>query len=156
PNSLQELRAEALGSREVRPPRLRRKATALEAPTESLNNRLGFVNRTPASDHGPILDDGELGDDDDPVADDVVGGLLGIDDAGLVDDPDVPTDPGVFVDDGILDLRAGADADVGAVGPAVGLDLLGRLEAVGPHDVGVPDRHVLGDLGPDADDRVLD
>ena len=66
---------------------------------------------------------------------------------GLVDDLDVPADPRVLVDDGPFDRRNRPDAEVGTVEPLVLVQLLGMLQKIDAHDIGIADRDVLGDAG---------
>src|SRR5271157_4669068 len=108
------------------------------------------------SDHDAVADDGRLGDDGHTVTDHVSTRLLRVNDAGVVDHPDVAADSSVLVDDGSLDHRAGANARARPPLPLVLGDLVRLLVVVDAHQVSITDGGVLADDRTDADDGVLD
>src|SRR5208337_4109205 len=107
------------------------------------------------SDDNAVAEDGRPGDDGHTVTDHVGARLLRVNDAGIVDYPDIAADTSILVDDGSLDHRAGANARARPALPLVLSDLVRLLVVVDAHQIRITNGYVLADDRTDADDRVL-
>ena len=99
----------------------------------------------------PVEDDAVLGDDDDPLPDEVTVAVFLLD-AGLVDDPDVAADPGVLVDDGVFDDCLRSDAHRRDAAGDGRLHVGQRLVEVSADEQAVADAALGADAAADADD----
>src|SRR5262249_49928308 len=116
-------------------------------------SRPGSLKAATRLNHGSVWNNAIFGDDDYTVAD-VIADAVRVHDAGFVDQPDVLTDVGVFVDDRVPHDRAAADAHVRNSELTIVIPVVFIFVVIGSHHQSPVEGRSFTDDASDTDDRI--